>query len=197
MEDALLVEQFKQGNLKSYEVLYKKYHKVLVLYAKQFVNDLQIAENIVQDTFVTLYEKRDALQIHTSFKSFMYTVVRNNCLNYLKRESKILVNSDISNELPTHEESEHTITKLEMAEKLHRAINQLPQQNQQIFKLSKYRGLTNEEISEKLGLTKRTVETHISNALKKLRATLTMMVIILINFITLIYVLFISNLSYL
>ncbi|WP_346883034.1 RNA polymerase sigma-70 factor [uncultured Algibacter sp.] len=197
MEDRLLIQQFQEGNLKSYETLYKKYYKVLVVYAKQFVKDLQVAEDITQDTFVTVYEKRENIEIHTSFKSFMYTVVRNNCLNYLKKEAKMVDAPFSQNETLTEEEDTTTITNIELAEKLIESISKLPRQNQEIFKLSRYRGLTNEEIATKLNLTKRTVETHISNALKKLRADLLSIILLVLHFFSFSYVFMISNLSYL
>jgi len=182
MEDSLLIKQFQEGNLKSYETLYKKYYKLLAVYAKQFVKDLHISEDITQDTFVMIYEKRSNIEIHTSFKSFMYTAVRNNCLNYLKKEAKMIDTPFAQNEPIIEEEDANTISNIELAEKLAKAINKLPRQNKEIFKLSRYRGLTNEEIATKLNLTKRTVETHISNALKKLRVDLLPIILFVLHF---------------
>lgn len=197
MEDSLLIEQFCEGNLKSYETLYKKYYKALVVYAKQFVKDLHVSEDITQDTFIAIYEKQSNLEIRTSFKSFMYTAVRNNCLNYLKKEAKMIDVPFAQNESITEEEDATTISNIELAEKLAKAINELPRQNQEIFKLSRYRGLTNEEIASRLNLTKRTVETHISNALKKLRTDLLPVILLILDFFSFSYVIMVSNLSYL
>ncbi|OEJ98921.1 hypothetical protein A8C32_06955 [Flavivirga aquatica] len=196
MEESLLINQFKTGNVKAYGILYKKYYKALVVYAKLFVKDLQTAEDLTQDTFIKLFEKRTILEIHTSFKALLYTSVRNACLNYIKREQKMVDVPDTEVERITDIEDATKVSTVEMAEKLHLAIKKLPKQNQEIFTMSRYRGYTNEEIAEELGLTKRTVETHISNALKRLRTELVNVFLIFFNFFCTFYVFLILMLSY-
>jgi len=170
MNEKLLLTEFQKGNQKAFNTLYNNYYKVLVVYAKQFVKDLQIAENLTQDVFVMVYEKREQLQIHTSFKAFMYTSLRNHCLNYLKKENRFSSFEDSQIKIIEENNIDDPFIKhAELAQKLHDAIHKLPKKNQQIFRMSRFEGATNEDIADNLGLTKRTVETHISNALKKLR----------------------------
>ncbi len=181
--DQLLIEQIKNKNEKVFESVFKEYFKALTIYAKGYVQDLDTAKDITQETFIKLYEKRDELVIHTSLKSFLYTTIRNRCLDYIKlhkihqqHKNSILYQSSISVE----EEDTDRIRYAELKEKIHKAIKTLPTQNQKIFMLSRFNGKSNQEIAEELNLSKRTVETHISNAIKKIRVSVLLSIILLI-----------------
>ncbi len=145
--------------------------------------DFDTAKDITQETFVKLYEKRDELVIHTSLKSFLYTSVRNRCLDYIKLHKIRQQHKDtILYESSTYTEDEDTdqIRYTELQEKIHRIIKTLPTQNQKIFMLSRFGGKTNQEIADELNLSKRTVETHISNAIKKIKISVALSFIYLI-----------------
>ncbi len=182
MSDQLIIEQIKNKNIKVFESVFKQYFKVLTIYAKRYVLDLDTAQDITQEVFIKLYERKDELIIHTSLKSFLYTSVKNRCLDYIKihnirqqhkdiiqKESSILV-----------EEDDNEIEKTELQEKIYKAIKTLPDQNQKIFMLSRFEGKTNQEIADELNISKRTVETHISNALKKIKAIVLIVFTVLI-----------------
>jgi len=181
--DQLIIDQIRNKNEKVFESIFNEYFKVLTVYAKKYVLDLDIAKDITQDTFVKLYEKREDLVIHTSLKSFLYASVRNKCLDYIKinkirqqHKDAIQYQSSISSE----DEEDDKIRITELQQKIHRIIKTLPAQNQKIFMLSRFEGKNNQEIADELNLSKRTVETHISNALKKIKATVVLSVIALI-----------------
>ncbi len=172
MGDQFIIEQIKNKNVKVFESIFKQYFKILTVYAKSYVLDLDTAQDITQEVFIKLYEKKDELIIHTSLKSFLYASVKNRCLDYIKihnirqqhkdiiqKESSILIEEDID-----------VIEKTELQEKIYKAIKTLPNQNQKIFMLSRFEGKTNQEIADELKISKRTVETHISNALKKIKS---------------------------
>jgi len=196
MKDILLIKQLKDGHVEAYGVLYRKYYKVLVVYANQYLKDLQAAEDVTQDTFVHIYEIRESLEIKTSFKAYMYTAIRHSSLNYLTKHKKMVDAPAAYIDGCTEDDDTQIITNVELAEKIHIAISRLPEQNQKIFKLSRYRGLNNEEIAQKTGLTKRTVETHISNALKKIKKILLSILLFMLHLETLVYVFCILILSY-
>ncbi len=183
MSDQLIIQQIKNKNEKVFESLFKEYFKVLSLYAKKYVYDIDIAKDITQETFVKLYEKRENLVIHTSLKSFLFTSVRNKCLDYIKlnkireqHQEAIKYQSSLSSE----DDDDDKIRITELQQKLHNIIKTLPAQNQKIFMLSRFEGKSNQEIANEMNLSKRTVETHISNALKKIRASVALGVLIII-----------------
>lgn len=174
INDSLLIDQIKKGNHKAYESLFHEHFKVLVVFAKKYLNDLDVAQDITQEVFVQLYEKRESLNIHTSLKGYLYTAVKNRCLDYIKTtkihsEHKGIIKEQL--QLQPFDETDF-IEEAELQEKIYKAILDLPEQNQKIFKLSRLEGKSNQEIANELGLSKRTVETHISNALKKLRTSI-------------------------
>lgn len=187
MTEELLIRQVRQGDEEAYELIFRRYFKVLSVYAMSYLKDIEIAQDITQDVFVKLYESKESLQIHTSLKSFLYTTIRNRCLDYIKinrihHDHKEIIKHQLAG---TDVDKSDAVLKAELQEKIYEAINQLPEQRQKIFKLSRIDGKSNQEIATLLNLTKRTVETHISNALKNMKAALaeylTLIVILVIK----------------
>ncbi|WP_298549022.1 RNA polymerase sigma-70 factor [uncultured Aquimarina sp.] len=166
------------GNTKFFESVFKEYFKPLTLYASSYVNDVDIAKDITQDVFIKLYEKRQILQIHTSLKSYLYTSVRNRCLDHIKlHKIRELHKIQIYNSISENVEEESTeVMQSELQAKINVAIASLPDRNREIFRLNRIDGLTNQEIADELNLSKRTVETHISNALKKIKEMILLLI---------------------
>lgn len=182
LSNQIEVEHIRNGDAQAYEKLFHTYFEPLSLYTNTFLKDIDLAQDIVQQMFVTLYEKREQLQIHTSIKSYLYTAVRNRAMDHLRSQKIHSLHHEkikaSQSEIDTTEDEE--VLRTELQQKLYHAIAQLPEQNLKIFRMSRMQGLSNQEIAEELGLTKRTVETHISNALKKLRTLVHLVSIILI-----------------
>ncbi len=158
------------GNMDDFEVLFKQFYAPLVVYACRFVNSTDLAREIVQDFFVRLYEKRETLTIDTSVKSYLYRAVYNCCINYINQraiQDKHLKNLD--QEKVDEGNLENEINRIELQQKIFEVIETLPAKCRRIFKMNRLEGLRNEEIAKKLNLSKRTVETQISKALKILR----------------------------
>jgi len=158
------------GNMDDFEVLFKKYYAPLVVYACRFVNRTELAREIVQDFFVRLYEKRETLAIDTSVKSYLYRSVYNCCINYINQraiQEKHL--KYIDQEKVEEDNLENEINRIELQQKLSEVIETLPSKCRRIFTMNRLEGLKNEEIAARLNLSKRTVETQISKALKILR----------------------------
>jgi RNA polymerase sigma-70 factor (ECF subfamily) len=137
------------------------------------MQDFDGAEGIVQEVFVRLWDARETLNIHTSLRSYLYTAVKNSCLNQLKRES-------FSSSLEGKEERSDTTTLRpdaqlesdEIAEALEEAIGSLPSKCRQIFCLAKFDGLSYQEIAEIQGVSVNTVKTQLKRALKSLSRVL-------------------------
>lgn len=162
-----------EGNINDFEALFKLYYAPLVVYACRFVADTEIAREIVQDFFVRLYEKRHTLSIDTSIKSYLYRSVYNCCINFINQrtiQDKHLRNIDM--EKVDEDNLENEINRIELQQKISEVIESLPAKCRRIFTMNRLEGLRNEEIAAKLNLSKRTVETQISKALKILRQKL-------------------------
>ena len=174
MDDIQLIEGLAKGNRKAYEELFLKYYSSLVVFAQKLVNDTDMAKEIVQDTFVHFYEKRVEIKIHTSLKAHLYQSVKNRSLNYIKRENTIrahhqLIESDLKDSQTVLNQQ---IEEVELEQRIFEAIKSLPDRCRDIFNKSRFEGMSNQEIADELTLSKRTVETQISKALRIIREKL-------------------------
>ncbi len=170
-EDQLIVEQLKEGKEVAFHAIFKKYYSSLTLFAYKIVKDEDVARDIVQNLFAKLYEQRATIEIRISLKSFLYQSVRNHSINEInsrkirqKHHDIILLQTDDSSV-----QGDELMEQAEMEMKVVQAVAKLPTQCKRIFEMSRFEGLTNGEIADSLNLSKRTVETQISKALKSLR----------------------------
>lgn len=170
----LLFGQVKSDDLSSYELIFKKYFKELFRFAYTYVRDGIIAEEMAQEVFLYIWEKRKQIEIQTTLKTYLYSAVKNKCLNYIKLElPRQQAMSDVSEvmlsvDTARVDEGENEKLKIYIKE----AVDSLPNKCREIFILSRNAGLTYEEIAEELDLSKKTVENQMGIALKKLRESL-------------------------
>jgi RNA polymerase sigma-70 factor (family 1) len=172
-EDALLLSGLKRGEERFYRLLFDKYYQPLVVFANRMLLDIDLSRSTVQDVFVMLLDKREEIVIHTSLNAHLYQTVRNRCLNHIKRDK--MKNEHHQLILDKGDTFEHPSSSMELNELealINSTIEVLPEQCRRIFKMSRQEGLTNQEIAETLAISKRTVETQISKALKRLREEL-------------------------
>lgn len=146
---------------------FHSYYRPLCLYALRLLDDTDEAEDVVQDTFAALWEKRDTLHKIVSNKSYLYTAVRNNCLMKLRSKKEF----DSVEELQLMDEytPEEVIARAELEAKLWKMIDDLPERQREIFLMAKRDGMAYREIAEETGLSVKTVENHVTRALKSLR----------------------------
>lgn len=174
IEERILIDRIRSGDQTAFELVFRYYYPGLVIFASQFTLDTSSAEEIVQDFFVRVWERRSGLLSSYSLKSYCFTSVRNRCFNFLKRKK---VELEVIGELQALA-NEHLLfdpdiyVASELQEKIRQAVDALPERCREIFVMSRFKGMKNDEIAENLNLSKRTVETHISNALTFLRRDL-------------------------
>ncbi len=158
----------------SFEELFFDNYPKLTVFAKKYVGDIDTAKEIVQDFFVRLYENRENLNIRTSVNNYLYSSVRNGCLNYLS-QAKLHTKHAEQIRIMSEDSDIDFTDKMEQTELEHRIwkeVSKLPDQCKHIFSLSRKEGKKNKEIADQLGISVRTVETQISKALKILRTNL-------------------------
>jgi len=168
-----MIKGLRSGRESAYEQLFKDYYKPLTVFANGYVEDLESGKEIVQDLFVHLYEKRKTLVITSSIKSYLYQSVRNRCLNHIKHRQMQRAHHDrMKPAKDFSDDLEERIRENELEHLVFKVVDQLAPQCKRIFTMSRVSGLSNGEIAEQLNISKRTVETQISNALKVLRVKL-------------------------
>jgi len=166
-----LLTTLKAGDITAFEMLFKTYYQPLCNYAYTFVQDRDEAEEIVQSTFLSVWEKRKNLAIHTGVKPYLYAMVRNACLNVLKHEK--IKQQHAAMEIAVAERSAESVTRTviasELETRIHHAMDKLPEQCRLVFKLSRFEELKYGEIAEQLNISVKTVENQMGKALRIMR----------------------------
>jgi RNA polymerase sigma-70 factor, ECF subfamily len=169
------------GDKKEFGIFFKKYYPKLAAYACLFLEP-ELAEDVVQDLFVNIWENAETIKVHTSLEAYLFKAVYLRCLNQLKqRKSRNNHHKLIQDYLMAFEsrlfdpDTNNALRKLymdELRDDINKAIDSLPEKCREVFMLSYIHDLKNKEISELLGVSQSTVENHVYNALKALRKKL-------------------------
>jgi len=140
----------------------------------QYLHDRNAAEDLVQDFFVTLWLGSFRMPIKSSLKSYLFTAIKNRCLDSQKHKkvtdkyrSSILISANEANN-----SADLYFAESELRQIVQKSMDKLSPRCREIFEMSRFRGLSNQEISDQLAISKRTVELQISNSLKILRKEL-------------------------
>jgi RNA polymerase sigma-70 factor, ECF subfamily len=172
-KDLQLFNEIKGGNKKVFEQLFKAYYAPLCLFSKQFLKDHDECEEVVQNLFLKIWEKRESIEIVTSVRSYLFGSVRNSCLNWLKHRK---IQQEYQKVVERYEATEDTygsyFLEVGLLEKIEKAISSLPERRREIFLLNREKGMKYREIAESLGLSVKTIETQMGQALKTLREAL-------------------------
>ena len=172
--EQLLIEKFKSGDPDSFSDIFSAYYKDLIFFAYTFTHDLSCSEDIVQDTFVKLWEDHEKLNITVSLKSILLKTIQNKCIDW-HRHKKIVNNHSIYiiDNSPLYEyDTDNYILRSELEGRIEKAIANLPEKLKEAFEMSRFEGLKYQEIAAKLNVSIRTVEVRISKALELLRKSL-------------------------
>ncbi|HKI90111.1 MAG TPA: RNA polymerase sigma-70 factor [Draconibacterium sp.] len=185
-----LIQLIKQGNHKSFELVFKSYYSRLCVYAFHYTKQLDVAEDLVKDTFLGLWERKENMEIKTSLSGYLFRSVHNSCINYLQREKIKYPNLSIEEiealELKMKQpiSPDYAIGHLlasELEDQIENEIEKLPDQCREIFKLSRYEGYSHKKIAKKLHISENTVKTQIFRALKRLKKAISSSSIILFH----------------
>ena len=190
-----IIHEISAGSEKAFEHLFRKHYSSLCGYAAKYVWDLDQAEEIVQDLFYNLWNKKNNLSVDLSIEAYLFRAVRNACLNYLKHQKVRQQHADSvkRNPLSDSNAGEDPLETLELQNKIDEVVDALPPERKKIFQMSRYEGLKYKEIADQLGLSVKTVEAQMGKALKMLRENLADFLVIMILVIVEIILFFLQN----
>lgn len=172
--DLELFNRIKLGDEIAFELLFRDYYKSLCLFSLKIVKDAVVAEEITEDIFFQLWEKKETIDLNISVKSYLFKSVYNNSLKYLRHQKIVSIHeahvkSDAESgiQLPDNYAETGEIMYI-----IRKTLEQVPEKTRQIFEMNRYEGLKYNEIAEKLGISIKTVEAHISSILRLFRENL-------------------------
>lgn len=181
VNDLELLRGLKTDDEIAFKVIFNKYYPRLYYFILEFVPMKDIAENIVQDTFYTLWNKRHELTDNTNFGAYLFTLAKNNCIYRLRDQKyrkklftehptgRIEVETNIE-VLSTIDSSAYTFEEIERI--IQNTLDELPPQCRRVFMLSRFEEKKNKEIAEELNISVKVVEKHITKGLKVFKVAL-------------------------
>jgi len=167
--------------MNEFESLFRLHFEGLCRMGLKYVYDLPTVKDLVHDVYMNFWIKLDGLSEDTNYKSYLYTAVRNKCLNHLRDSKQHLRVEDV--EISKTNGEEHSLITRELQREIDFALNLLPDRCKEIFMLSREEELAYKEIADKLGISVKTVEAHMSKALKILRNHLSEFMTLLLFFL--------------
>jgi len=173
------IQHIQKGDHYAFEALFKEYYLALTRFAWRFVQCESSAEELVQEVFSELWEKRKELVIEGALRPYLYKAVRNRALNAIRREkreyqytSQWKENREIMEEMEWNEPGLQQDRVRKVQQLIGEAIEELPTRSKMTYKLHRYDGLTYEEIAEVMNVSVKTVESQMTRTLKLLRKRL-------------------------
>ncbi len=173
-KEAQYVVGLKNGDYSAFDVLFKKYVNKLYAFVISITKDTFMAEEITQDVFARVWEKRAHIDEHYSFHSFLFSVTYNETISHLRKikAEKNKLESFTSLKNTSTNETEYEVEFRNLESVTNDIIEKFPDKRKQVFKMSREQGLTNKEIAQTLNVSVKTVENQMTIALKKLREEL-------------------------
>ena len=163
------------ANEQDFETIFKDFFPRLSAFAYKYLKDFDSSKEVVHDVFIKFWEKRSGLDQDKPLKSYLFTAVHNRCLNYIRDNKKFDTNVEVGSEklnmTAGHDQQKH-MEAAELQGKINQILAGLPEKCRMVFQLSRMEGKKYKEIAEELDISQKTVETHMSKALKVLRAGL-------------------------
>lgn len=172
-EEKIILKELVEGNEKAYKKLFDIYYINLVLYCQNLSGNQSQAKDIVQETFIKIWNNRKSIEITTSIKSYLYRSVYNNFVNeYTKKIKAEQIYLDIKREILNNLidlDREIYDKKIKLIEA---AIEELPKKCQKVFLMSKVDGYKYKEIAKLLSISEKAVEKHVSRAIARIKENL-------------------------
>lgn len=179
--DLIILEKLKNGNGAAFKELFDLYYPSLCVYSLKYCDSFQLAEDIVQELFVKIWDEKTYMGLDGAIGPYLFKAVRNNTLQLMKGRSKYRF-EEIEHQVNVlfGEEEMDEVNFEENKRKLYQEIGALPEKSKEVFMAIALRNMKYKEVAIVLGVSVNTVKTHYARALKKLRTSLDILVLMLL-----------------
>ena len=173
-EEQVILKQFQVGNVAAFDSIYRQYSKKLYNFAFGIIRDYDTGAEIVQEVFVTLWEKHEQVNTELNFRNYIFTITYNSIRKHFRNKSIEMRVKDylLNNSSESIENTDRFIMYDELLDLANKTIERLPPKRKMVYKLSREEGMKAKEIATKLNISTRTAENHLAKALKFLEKEL-------------------------
>ena len=170
--EQLLRHAFALNPRQGYELLFRRFYRPLCSHAVRYVYAKEVAEDIVSDVFLNVWRNRVYESVSTTFQAYLFGAVRNRVLNYLRDHALRQPTNVRTADEAIADDPQQILQYTELQARIQATVTGLPPQCQRVFMLSRFEGRTHAQIAGQLGISVKTVETHLTKALATLRQML-------------------------
>lgn len=166
--DTELLDRIKQNDSAALKILFERYFEPLCFFSFQILKSSELSEESVSDVFTNIWLKRKSIDIKTNFRSYLYSAVKNQSINYLKQEKRYSQNLDSSNLylIVSDQTADQSILQQNLENEIDLLLNELPERRGLIFRMNRIDGLSYKEIAEILSISVNTVQNQMVKAIK-------------------------------
>jgi RNA polymerase sigma-70 factor (ECF subfamily) len=181
LQNQYFLNGLTSGNEKIFRLIMEEWYSRLFNFANNYLNNEENTKEVLQDVFLKLWDNRQKLSTDTNLNAYLFTLTRNRCIDLIRREKLMLqFRTDKQEEYRRLSENFEALSDpildnlfaMEIQAEINRTISELPEQCQKVFVLSRMKGMNNREISRTMVLSEKTIESHLTKALKTIRLAL-------------------------
>ena len=180
IEDNILVKRLKCGDKDAFRLLYERYYPLFISFAQSMLKDETMAEDLIQNVFMKIWVGRTNLHEEKNFRNYLLVSIRNEVYQYFRYAFRIDGDAQYPDIIDGSMNVEVSMSAKELERNITGIIARMPQRRREIFNMSRYEKLSNKEIAQRLGLSVRTVEKHIGNALADIRKNIPVSTLVLV-----------------
>lgn len=181
VNDSQILEKLKEGDPLAYNQLFDKYYMPLCVYSLKYCDSYEMAEDIVQDFFVRLWDMKLYLKLENPMSPYLFKAIKNNTLQVVKKESRFVFQDveNVVNNLIEEEPLDFATLEAEK-KKLFEQVEALPEKSKEVFKAIVLDNMKYKEVADRLDISVNTVKTHYARALKQLRFKLDVVIMLML-----------------
>lgn len=171
-DEAALTASLKEGNITAFETIYNEYWPRLYAYVYNRLKNKEVAEEIIQEVFYALWMKHATIDFTHSLSAYLFTAVKYQVFNYIKSDQVRKTYASQFSQQPeklTDNSNEENIAAADLRDNMEKEISRLPEKCQQVFRMSRLEHLSVRDIASTLNISHKTVENHLTKALRQLR----------------------------